>query len=173
VFSQIVVVEIHDEVLFLPTGPVGRWATSVARELKNHAIREAPSGRDSGRVNKSHANAHEPVGSLKRKISSSTTRAGAHIINIDLTSGASYSRYVLKGTSTIYSSTARIPKGEPGAGQFATLEEGRGMYLPGNPGWGRSKIRQRVSGQAANNFIGRAVTKTSARHASLRGFRMG
>lgn len=170
---RVVAVEVHDEVMYGPTGLVGRWATSVARELKSAAIAEAPTGATSGRVNKSRANAHEPVGSLKKGIRSATSRTGPHSLDIELISTASYSLYVLKGThSPIIAKSARIPKGQPGAGQFASLEEGGGMYLPGNPGWGKSKMRQRVSGQRPNRFIDRAVATVGARHSSIRGFRM-
>jgi hypothetical protein len=172
-YSKITLVELHDEVLFASTGPIGRWATSVARELKSSAVAQAPHGSDSGRINKSRANASEPVGSLKRGIRSSARRAGPRQLEIELVSTASYSMYVIKGTGTIYSKSARIPKGEPGAGQFASMEEGGGMYLPANPGYGGSKMRQRVRGQKANNFMGRAVEATSVKHSSLRGFKMG
>jgi hypothetical protein len=173
---RLVAVEIHDEVMYAPTGTVGRWATAVARELKSAAIAEAPTGRDTGRVNKSRQNAAEPVGSLKRGIRSSTSRTGPHSLDITLSSGASYSMYVLKGTPTAYSRSARVPKGEPGAGQFIPLSDGEGgmvgMYLPANPGYGKSKFVQRRKGQRANPFFDRAVRTVATRHASLRGFSM-
>jgi hypothetical protein len=173
---RVVAVEIHEETLFARTGLVGRWASSVARELKSNTIREAPRGRDSGRINKSRANAGEPEGSLKRGIRSSTRRTGPTSLEITLESTASYSTYVLKGTRTVIAASARIPRGEPGAGQFRDLrgEDGErfGMYLPANPGFGRSKFVQRRRGQRANNFMQRGVTKTAVRHESLRGFKM-
>lgn len=174
---RLVAVEIHDEVLYAPTGAVGRWATAVARELKSAAVAEAPTGATSGRVNKSRQNASEPVGSLKRGIRSSTSRTGPHSLDITLESTASYSLYVLKGTPTTYSKSARFPAGTYEAGQavggrFIPLGPQSGMYLPANPGYGRSKFVQKRKGQRANPFFDRAVRTVSARHASLRGFNM-
>lgn len=164
---------VTDSKLFGRTGSIGRWAAGVEASFTAHAIVEAPTGADTGRVNKSRANAGEPVGSLKAGISGEVVRVGVRQLQTTVSSSASYSLYVLKGTGTIYSKSARIPAGEAGAGQFAPLGEGSGMYIPGNPGWGGSKIRQRVRGQAANDFLGRAFAATARSHSSLRGFTMG
>lgn len=162
---------ITDTVLFNRTGDVRRWADRVEAAFTRHAIEQAPSGAETGRIHKSRANASEPVGSLKAGISGSVNRVGPRQLETLVYSTASYSLYVLKGTGTIFSKSARIPAGEPGAGQFAPLE-GAGLYLPANPGWGKSKVRQRVRGQRANNFLQAAFDATARTHSSLRGYSM-
>jgi hypothetical protein len=166
VYAKITVVEVHAGGLFAPTGPIGRWATSVSREMKSKTQAAVPISK---RPNKSRANAHEPTGSLKKGIRSSASRVGPLQFQIEMESTASYSLYVIKGTGMIFSKSARIPKGEPGAGQFAALEGG-GMYLPSQP-WAKSRFRQRVRGQQANNFRAAGVRATAANHSALAGFR--
>jgi hypothetical protein len=168
---RLVAVEIHDQKLYAPTGLVGRWASSVRRQLKSHAIAQAPHGAAKGRDRKTRTNAGEPPGSLKKGIRASTARTGPRSLDIILTSTASYSVYVLKGTGPIFSRSARIPKGSPGAGQFSSLSEGGGMYLPYNRR-GKARVRQHVRGQTANPFFDRAVAATALKHSSLRGFNM-
>lgn len=171
--AEITGIVVTDTKLFNRTGDVGRWAARVEVAFTAHAIEEAPTGASTGRVNKSRANAGEPVGSLKAGISGSVNRVGPRQIETIVASSASYSLYVIKGTSTIFSKTARIPAGESGAGQFAELGPGQGMYLPANPvPGGSAKMRQRVSGQKANNFLGRAFDATARTHSSLRGHSM-
>lgn len=170
--AELVGIVVTDTKLFGRTGAVGAWAQRVETAFTLHAIEEAPIGTDTGRVNKSRANAGEPVGSLKAGISGSVDRVGPRQLQTTVSSAASYSLYVIKGTGPIYSKSARIPAGEPGAGQFAELGEGRGMYIPANPGYGRSKIRQHVRGQAANNFLARAFDATARTHRSLKGHSM-
>jgi hypothetical protein len=167
--AELYAIVVTDTKLFNRTGAVGVWAEKVNVAFVAHAIAEAPIGTDTGRVNKSRANSGWPVGSLKANIAGGVTRVGPRQLETTIASYAPYSLYVIKGTGTIYSKSARIPAGEPGAGQFAPLGEGSGMYIPGNPGWGGSKIRQHVSGQKANNFLGRAFDKTARTHSSLRG----
>jgi len=168
--AEIVAIHVNDLKLFAPTGPIGRYRASVAASMTRHAKTEAPMN---SRTRKSRANAAYPVGSLKRLISTSTANITARQFEIITSSGAPYSTYVLKGTSRIYSRSARVPKGQPGAGQFAPLDWGghQGMYIP--PGMGhKALIRQSVSGQAANNFLERAFDRTAVAHPSLRGFGM-
>ena len=163
--AEIVGIVVTDSKLFNRTGDVGRWAERVNVAFVRHAIEEAPIGTNTGRVNKSRANAHEPVGSLKAGISGDVDRVGPRQLVTTVSSSASYSLYVIKGTSTIYSKSARTP-----TGQFAALGPGQGMYLPANPiPGGSAKMRQRVSGQKANNFLGRAFDATARTHSSLRG----
>lgn len=171
--AEIVGIVVTDTKLFNRTGAVGVWAEKINVAFVAHAIEEAPIGTDTGRVNKSRANAHEPVGSLKAGISGDVNRVGPRQIETLVSSSASYSLYVIKGTGTIFSKLARVPAGEEGAGQFAALGPGQGMYLPANPiPGGSAKMRQRVSGQAANNFLARAFDATARTHRSLKGHSM-
>lgn len=170
--AEIVAVVVTDTKLFNRTGAVGVWSEKIKVAFEAHAVEEAPTGADTGRINKSRANAAWPVGSLKANISGDVDRVGPRQIVTTISSRAPYSLYVIKGTGPIFSKSARIPAGEPGAGQFAELGEGRGMYIPGNPGWGGSKIRQHVRGQKANNFLARAFDATARTHSSLRGHSM-
>ena len=170
--GRIVGLVIADSVLFNRTGMIGRWAEGINTSFVAHAIAEAPIGSDSGRVNKSRANAAEPVGSLKAGISGDVNRVGPKQLQVVVSSSASYSLYVLRGTGMIFSTASRVPKGEPGAGQFRALESGEGLYIPANPGWGKALIKQRVRGQSANNFFERAFAATARRHSSLRGYSM-
>lgn len=169
--AEIVGIVVTDTKLFNRTGDVGRWAARVETAFTLHAIEEAPSGESTNRVHKSRANAAWPVGSLKANIHGDVARVGLRQLQTTISSDAPYSLYVLRGTGMIFSKSARVPKGEPGAGQFAELEGG-GMYIPSNPGWGRSRIRQRVRGQKPNDFLGRAFDATARTHSSLRGFSM-
>lgn len=166
--AEIVGIVVTDTKLFNRTGEVGRWAARVEVAFTAHAVEEAPIGSDTGRVNKSSANAGEPVGSLKAGISGSVNRVGPRQLETIVASSASYSLYVIKGTGTIRSKSAR----DTISGQFAPLGPGSGMYIPANPGWGKAKIRQRVRGQSANNFLGRAFDATARTHSSLRGHSM-
>lgn len=167
-------VVVTDSKLFNRTGDVGRWAARVEASFTAHAEAEAPTGFGSGRVNKSRANAAYPVGSLKASIHGEVERVGVRHLQTTVSVNVPYAMYVIKGTGPIFSKSARIPAGEPGAGQFAPIGFGEaGMYIPANPGWGKSKIRQHVRGQRANDFLGRAFAATARSHSSLRGFTMG
>lgn len=166
--AEITVIVITDTKLFNRTGDIRRWADRVEAAFTAHAIAEAPLNR---RQNKNRG--APPVGTLKAGISGEVTRVGPRQLQTIIKSEAPYTLYVLKGTTTIFSKTGRIPKGEPGAGQFVPIgpEEG-GMSLP--PNFGIKRIyRQRVRGQSANNFLGRAFDATARTHSSLRGYQMG
>jgi hypothetical protein len=171
--AEMTKIVVTDSKLFNRTGAVGRWAAGVEASFTAHAIAEAPTGFGSGRVNKSYANAAYPVGSLKASIRGEVERVGVRHLVTTVSVNVPYAIFVIRGTGPIFSRSARIPAGEPGAGQFAPLEFGvSGMYIPANPGWGKAKIRQHVRGQAANNFLGRAFDATARSHSSLRGFQM-
>jgi hypothetical protein len=106
-----------------------------------------------------------PPGHLISMLNSDVTQVGK-VFDIVERSRASYSRYVIEGTGTIY---ARSPDRKG----FATAGEGGGaMYLPANPGYGRGRWRQRVRGQSANNFLGRAYDLTARTHPALKGISM-
>jgi len=168
---------VTDTKLFNRTGDVGRWSMRVATKFEAHAVALAPVNK---RGTKSRSTKYPvglpayPVGSLKRSIEMSNTRVGPRQIVTEVSANTPYAIYVIKGTGTIRSKSARVPRGEEGAGQFRTLEYGQsGMYLPSNPGYGKGGLRQTVSGQRANNFLGDAYDATARTHPSLRGFKMG
>lgn len=154
VLSEIVVT---DEVLFLPGGDVYDWAHRVAFQLELNTTREAPYGGDSGRINKTGP---YPVGSLKASIVGDVDRIGPRAFDITVTAFVPYAVYVARGTHTIF---AR----DRGTGQFTSAD--RGMFIPANPGWGPSRWRQHVRGQAANNFFERGYERTALTHPALRG----
>jgi hypothetical protein len=153
-------VVVTDSVLFARTGDIGRWAHRVETSFTAHAIKEAPSGADTGRINKTDP--AYPVGSLRRNTSGSVSRVGPRQYQTDVTVDVPYALAVLRGSRTIYARGA--------GGRFANAEEG--MYIPGNPGWGSSRWAQKRAGQKANNFLERAFTATARSHSSLRGFTM-
>lgn len=138
---------VTDAVLYGPAGDVTRYVSKVQRRGTAAAKAAAPHGAATGRVNKSRANAAYPVGSLKASIKSSRKKVNLRVYDVTIRADVPYALFVEKGTGAIFSKSARSK------GQFAPLGEGRGMYLPGNPGWGKSKIRQRVRGQRARGFL--------------------
>jgi hypothetical protein len=160
--AYIRVVELHDEILFTPTGIVTRWVDVVAAEIGDAIRVEAPVGH---RPNKTDGTApgwlKETVFSdVSQKLKTYTIEAGAN---------ADYAKFVVKGTGpVIFATTARIPAGEEGAGQFKALGEEGGMFLPANPGYGRAQQRQRVRGQAPNNFIVRGYNTAARGHGALK-----
>lgn len=158
----------YDEVLYMPGGVVNRWVHEVSSTMYFNLEREVPVNK---RVNKTAG--EPPVGTMRALLFSDVDRVGVREFTIEAGSHAHYTKYVVEGTSTIYAKSARIPAGEPGGGQFVSLDDeefgGRGMYLPANPGYGPARWRQRVRGQAANNFIGRAYDTTARMHPALPG----
>lgn len=160
---------VTDTKLFNVGGDVRRWAERVETRFTANAIFEAPYGGDSGRFNKSRANAAYPVGSLKGSISGYVSRVGPRHLQTIISVDVPYAIYVLKGTGRIYSKSAR----EPGSQRFSPIGPGQGgLYIPANPagGWPTSHLRQSVKGQTANPFLDRAFAKTARTHSSLRGF---
>lgn len=167
---------ITDSVLFNRTGSVRRWTDRVETAFTAHAIAEAPRGSDTGRINKSRQNAAFPEGSLKNSIRGEVVQIGPKQLQTTVSVNVPYATYVLKGTRGATATLARYPAGtydanlRPIGGRFAPGL--RGMYLPANPGWGRSKIVQRTRGQRADNFLGRAYDATARSHSSLRAYSM-
>lgn len=135
-----------DSILFARGHTVSRWAVGLGRTVAAAAIAEAPINK---RAHKSFG--EPPVGSLKAGVHGSAFRAGPKRIQMDISSDAHYSLAVLKGTGPIY-------------------PHGPVLKLPINAGHGRRTRFYTVSGQSANNFLGRAVGIAAARHSSLRGF---
>lgn len=166
--AELTGIVVHDEKLFLPGGDIYEWGREVTAQIGEFTRLEAPVNK---RQVKSSANAMWPVGSLRAGIDSDMLKVSLRRMTISLSSRAPYTDYVRYGTSRIFSRSARIPKGEPGAGQFAELGwETGGMYIPAGMGH-KALIRQSVSGQAANDFIQRGFDRTAALHSSLRGMK--
>lgn len=160
----LVATEEHDEVLYAPGGMVYNWVYGVASEMYFYMQREAPLNK---RVNKTAG--EPPVGTLLAETFSDVERLGPKDFQIRAGSRAHYTRYVVEGTPTIWAKSGRNALGE-----FVSIgeDEQTGMYLPANPGYGPGRRHQRVSGQAANNFIGRAYDATARFHPALRGVSM-
>lgn len=175
------VVEISHGKLFNPTGTVTRWANKVALVAEGHAIKEAPHSIANPGPNsrgprpfKSKANP-EPAGTLIASIYSEVNRVGLDQLTITVGAGARYAEWVSRGTSGASSRIfqSRVPAGGRGPqgqrpGTFSYKQGG--MFLPPNFGYKAGVPIQNVSGQAANNFLGRAFDKTARTHRSLRGF---
>lgn len=155
---KLVAVEVHDEVLFLPGGMISRWVYGVKSDLTFWLDREAPVNK---RPNKTSG--EPPPGHLHAMLYTDVDQRGK-VFTIEAGSRAHYTKYVIHGTNTIY---ARGP-----GGQFRSAADGGGMYLPANPGYGRGRWRQRVRGQEANNFLGRAYDMTARTHPALKGISM-
>jgi hypothetical protein len=176
VYYTVSAIVVEDIKLFNRTGMVGRWAENIKNEAVAFSTLEAPDGNASGRTAKSrwtytHIGPYPP-GSMKRSISGEVLRVGPRQLNTKIVVDVPYALYVIKGTGTIFSKSARST-----TGQFTEIgSEGRGessrggMYLPANAK-GKATVRQRVRGQRANNFLGRAMATTARKHSSLRGFR--
>jgi len=155
---ELIATEVHDEILFVPGGEISRWVYGVASELHFYTLNEAPLNKRPNKTSNS-----PPPGHLISMLDNDVTQIGK-VFTIVEHSRAHYSRYVIEGTGTIYA------RGE--GGRFAAAGEGGGMYLPANPGYGRGRWRQRVRGQSANNFLGRAYDLTARTHPALKGISM-
>lgn len=146
--GELVGLVVYDSVLFNRTGQVRRWADSVERRFTLNAIQEAPFNK---RPNKGPTAL--PPGSLKASIHGSVTRVGPRHLQTDISADVPYALYVIEGTTGPITATS-APY----------------MKLPSNPGYGTRTRLNVVSGQRANNFLGRAAAATALRHPSLRGF---
>jgi len=145
---------VHDEGLFLPTGPFGRYVESVRAELQSVAFFEAPVNR---RTNKTAG--EPPVGSLKESVRCEIQNITLRKYDLTLSANTHYAAYVVKGTGTIIARTE--------GGRFASADaEGGGMHLPANLGY-KARWRQRVRGQQANPFLQRAFNAVGRNHSSL------
>lgn len=152
--------EVTDLKLFAPTGDFGRWIQQIEYEAIAEAVRQAPNGAASGRVNKTTG---YPVGALQASIECDVARPGPRLFDLTLSANVPYAYYVHEGTSTIYARGER--------GQFASASQHGGMYLPANPGWGPARWRQRVRGQRANPFLTRALTNVGHAHPAIKMWR--
>ena len=179
VYYQVSVVVVNDLHLFNRTGMIGRWAEGIKNELVGFSIKEAPSSLASGRAVKSewtyqHVGPYPP-GSMKANISGEALRTGPRTYHTKIVVDVPYAQAVIKGTGRIYAKPqARVPAGEVGGsgGLGGTFDFGRvGMVLPPNLGFKAGVRVPSVSGQRANNFLGRAMVATARKHPSLRGFR--
>lgn len=157
--AEITGIVVTDTKLFNRTGDIGRWAERVNLAMVANTKREAPHGATSGRI---HKTSGLPAGYLRANIFGDVQRVGPRQLQTTISSLAPYSLYVLKGTGPIYVRDAR--------GRFGTAEGG--MWLPGNPGWGKGRWRQHVRGQQSNNFFERGFDRTARTHSSLRGYSM-
>jgi hypothetical protein len=173
--AEVTGIVVTDTKLFNRTGDVGRWAEKVNLAFVRHALAEAPVSSGEGQ-RRWPARAQTSIypGALRDSIEGEVVRVGPRQLQTTVSVNVFYALYVIKGTGTIFSKTARIPAGEPGAGQFQELEGGQqgGMRLPSQP-WIGAITRQRVRGQSPNNFLGRAFDATARTHSSLRGYSMG
>lgn len=162
---------VHDEKLFAPTGDIGRWAAGVSREFERNVQWATPISTRTKSKWSMAAHPDEPAGALHAGISGSLTRTSIRQFRMDVSSSASYSTHVLFGTRRIYAKSARVPKGEPGAGQFRDVGfgEASGMYVPLR--MGKGVMKQSVAGQRANNFFQTGFEMTAASHSSLRSMR--
>lgn len=164
---------VTDTKLFGRTGDIGRWAESVENQFTRNAILEAPSSLESGRPNKSRANAAYPSGSMKANIFGEVSRVGVRQLQTLVYVDVPYAQYVIRGTGpVIFAKGARQPAGtyEGGVAVGGRFKEGK-MYLPGQPRW-KSRWRQWVKGQPPDNFLGRAFDRTARTHSSLSGYSM-
>lgn len=165
----------YDERMYGGTGLVRtRWANSIERNFVAWAKEEAP----------------VREGDLRDGIYGSVTRSGPRQLDISIVSSARHSKFVLQGT------TGPIMSNRLWAFQQRTgleLPRGGRTYTKGGPwrpnmpflidnhytmrlrAWGPHPESRAlvVSGQEANNFMGRAADRVARRHSSLRGFSPG
>lgn len=160
-----ILVELHEEILFLPGHVIHRWAkklqTEDTRNIKNAApvnkrTKKFPSAvaKDGGR------------GYLRDSMHGETSLVTPKLLAMDTISPASYFKFVLGGTRTQWRRVGGEKRPGVNRGQFTTTK--RGFPLPTN-NYGPFRRVQRIRGQAANNFVARGRAKTAARHESLRG----
>jgi hypothetical protein len=158
-------VVIFDEKMYHGTGVVKRWADRLGANFTKNAVLEAP----------------EYTGRMKEEIEGTVTSTGPKQIEATIASNAPYSLYVLKGTTgPIYSNRAwntmqatglsfgQISRKKKSKGQ-SIGDARRGMFLKFEGYDGKSHTVASVSGQGANNFLGRAWVKTARTHPSIRG----
>jgi hypothetical protein len=155
VYNGPILVEIHDEVLFLPTGSVGRWKASVRRQSEILTRMKTPVNKRSWKWPNQPAR-----GTLQQSIASRTTGGlAAKRFSIITSANAPYALYVHEGTKTPI-----FAKNRSAGGQFGTAETG--MALPPN-NFGRFRRRQRVRGQDANPFLIEGMKSVSAVHPAV------
>lgn len=158
-------VVVFDEKMYHGTGTVRRWADRLTANFTKNAVAEAP----------------EHTGQMKQQIEGNVTSAGPKQISMTIASNAPYSLYVLKGTTgPIYANRAwNLMNARPNMDLqdvfFHRTKRGerpiprRGMMLRFIGYDGKQHITTAVSGQEANNFLGRAWIRTARTHPSIRG----
>lgn len=146
-----ILLELHDEVLYLKGHDVRDWMDRTTRNIESSISRAAPLNE---RPNKG-PNA-PPVGTLKASIYGNVDHVGARVFNVTVGSTAPYAIYVLRGTQD------KIVMGNPW------------MWLPDNPGFHHpgAKVHHIVGGQRAQPFIrdGIEFAVRSYGHTSLAGW---
>jgi len=169
---------IYDSVLFEVGHHVSRWANSVERGFVMHAVNEAPMR----------------SGELRSGIHGESFRSGVKHWEVHIHSDAEHSLYVLRGTTGPIMSNRMwnfrerfpyVPGGLPRVGRVPIIRNGatvgfkpdlkalhaHGYALRVREGNGfEERFALSVSGQMANDFMGRAAQATARRHSSLRGF---
>ena len=176
--SEVAVV-MYDERMYGGTGLVRRrWADSIEHNFVMWAKEEAP----------------ERSGELRAGIVGAVARTGPRQLNIFITSTAPHTKYVLKGTTgpimsnRLWAFRNRTGLDLPRGGRFPIRQNG---FITGfvpnmdflNANYYTMRLRAwpeggyphetralEVSGQEANNFMGRAAAHVARRHSSLRGF---
>lgn len=156
---------VFDEKMYHGSGTVRRWADRLAGNFTKNAVIEAP----------------EHTGQMKQQIEGTVTSAGPKQISMTIASNAPYSLYVLKGTTgPIMANRAWNTMAATGLsfGQISRKKKSkgesigpprRGMFLKFEGYDGLPHFAASVSGQEANNFLGRAWVKTARTHPSIRG----
>lgn len=166
---------IYDERMYQGRGHVVYdWGHRIERNFTMWAKEEAPIR----------------SGELRAKISGSMVRTGVRALTTTIETAAPHSLYVIRGTTgPIYSRRMwgfrnkfphlKYPRGGGLLSQFFGPPDllalhGRGYALRVRAGKGfPERLAVSVSGQRANNFMGRAATRVAARHSSLAGFEPG
>jgi hypothetical protein len=158
---------IFDEKMYHGNGVVRRWADRLTAGFTKNAVVEAP----------------EHTGAMKQQIEGNVTSAGPKQVSMTIASNAPYSLYVLKGTTgpimanRAWNLMAAKPNLSFDAVFYQKRKKGegpsrvprRGMFLKFTGYDGKSHFAASVSGQEANNFLGRAWVKTARTHPSIRG----
>jgi hypothetical protein len=173
--ARLVALVMYDERMYQGRGHiVYDWGKRIERRFTATAIAEAPMR----------------SGELKAGISGSMTRTGIRQLQTVIRSDAPHSIYVLKGTqgpimsNRLYRFQGRtglfLPRGgfvrqggrAVGIDKEFLKSKGYMLYVRPGAGFGGQHMIS-VSGQEANNFMGRAAQAVARRHSSLRGFTPG
>lgn len=146
---------LYDHILWNRPNMIGRWGAQVARELVYETKAKAP-------VNKrpKHPGRGQP-GDLKRSIRLlNYTRTGPRSREFTIAMNG-YARFVIKGTGPVIRSRSGRRMPLPGGTPFDSPR------LPTGPDG--TQYAQFVSGQRANDFVGRAWGVVAVHHPAIRG----